>query len=543
MSLSSRPHSPAAVRRLAVAATLVLPVAVFAGSSAPAGAASTASSVTASSVTAPSVTATADAYVTAASPAATRGTGTVLRVQAAPGAQVALVRFAGIPTTTAGPVTLQVFADTSAAAGISVSPVTSAWSEQSVTWATRPTWGDAVARSGPVVSHTWVSVDVTALVVGHDTVDLAVTTPAASAITLSARESTHPPRLVLGSTARSATPAAPADAPRVFAYYYLWWSLNHWQKSLGSSYPTTARPLPLPATLDASGCNPKASYTGATVTDVPQRLYSQDDTGFIEADVREAAAAGLAGFAVNWIGSGASAQTVDSTPYSRRLQAMVDAVHKVNAEGIPFTLWLSYKASARVLSTSYLRNDLAYFTHKYGNDPAFDRVQSSRATVIWNGSRKYSVATLQSISSQFRSQLRIIGDETTWSTQRAAYLDGDAYYWSSQDPWRNPQSFQQIGALANAVRASGTNPDGSPKVWVSPLAPGYDKQLAGGTNCVPRKGGATLRALFHGNSATHPDDWALISWNEITEGTYVDPMTRYGSQDLDMMTALIDGRA
>ena len=38
------------------------------------------------------------------------------------------------------------------------------------------------------------------------------------------------------------------DGPRVFAYYYLWWSTNHWHDKLGSSYPYTASPLPLPAT-------------------------------------------------------------------------------------------------------------------------------------------------------------------------------------------------------------------------------------------------------------------------------------------------------
>jgi hypothetical protein len=33
----------------------------------------------------------------------------------------------------------------------------------------------------------------------------------------------------------------------------------------------------------------------------------------------------------------------------------------------------------------------------------------------------------------------------------------------------------------------------------------------------------------------------LISWNEITEGSYVDPMTRYGMQDLNVVRTLIAG--
>ncbi len=335
--------------------------------------------------------------------------------------------------------------------------------------------------------------------------------------------------------------AAPGGGPRIFAYYYLWWSSGHWKSTLGSKYPLTANPLPLPARLDADGCNPTANFAGATVTDVPARIYSQDDPGFIEADVREAAAAGLSGFAVNWLGTGGASQSPTSNVYSRRLQVMVDAVHRVNAEGIPFKLWLSLKASASVLPPQAVANDLGYFARTYGNDPAFDRTRSGRPTVIWNGSRKYATAALRDVSAALRPKLRILGDETTWSADRAPYLDGDAYYWSSQDPYGNPQSFDQLRALAGAVRGTGRNPDGSGKAFIAPLAPGFDTQLAGGSTCVPRRGGDTLRRLYAGNRATRPEAWALISWNEIVEGTYVDPMTRYGRQELDVVRSLVGG--
>jgi hypothetical protein len=345
----------------------------------------------------------------------------------------------------------------------------------------------------------------------------------------------------LGSTASGGGGAS--AGPRVFAYYYLWWSRKHWEDSLGAGFPYTRTPLPLPARLDAQGCNPTRSFPGVTVTDVPTEIIGQDDPGAIEADVRRAAAAGIAGFAVNWIGTGSPNQRVADLQYTRRLQAVVDAVHKVNAEGIRFSLWLSYKASVNVLPTEQILADLTWFQRQYGNDPAFDHLRSKRLTVIWNGSRKYPADVLSTVSKALRGSQRIIGDETTWSAQRAPYLDGDAYYWSSQNPWSNPQSFSQLGALAASVRSTGTNPDGSPKAFLTPLAPGYNKQLIGGSNCTPRKGGATLRTLFAGNTAaTHPDDYALISWNEITEGTYVVPMQRWGSQELDVLRSLVTSR-
>lgn len=337
---------------------------------------------------------------------------------------------------------------------------------------------------------------------------------------------------------RTAAIAYTSKAP-VFAYYYLWWSRQHWLDMLGPNYPTTAPTLPLPATLDAAGCNPVSRYAGNRLTDVPARLYSQDDPGFIENDVREAAAAGLDGFAVNWAGTGSASQQPADNVYSRRLAVMVAAVHKVNSEGIPFKLWLSYKASAKVLSQEAIIGDLTFFVLTYGRDTAFDRSRSPKPTVIWQGSRKYPVAVLQTVNSSFRSSMRIIGDEKVWSSTRAPYLDGDAYYWSSQNPWTNPKSFQQLSTLAATVRGSGRNPDGTPKVWVAPAAPGYNSQLIGGTNCVPRRAGETLRKLMAGNGSTAPDAWGFISWNEIAEGTYLDPMTRYGRESLTALSGIV----
>ena len=340
-------------------------------------------------------------------------------------------------------------------------------------------------------------------------------------------------------TAVTSTSAAAGTRPKIMATYYLWWSLDHWKSMLGSNYPTNASPLPLPATLDASGCHPVSRYAGNHLTDVPAHLYSQDTPGQIESDVREAAGAGLAGFIVNWAGTGTAGQTASSSPYSRRLQILVNAVHKLNAAGTPFTLWLSYKASAAHLSQSAISNDLGYFVRTYGNDSAFDHSHGGHPTVIWQGSRKYPTSTLAAIHSAYGSRLRILGDETTWSASRAPYLAGDAYYWSSQNPWTNPQSFSQLAALAHAVRSGPRNADGSAKAWISPVIAGYDKQLDGGSSCVPRKGGQTLRKVFDGNLATDPEAWDLISWNEIAEGTYIDPMTRYGRQDLDVAASII----
>jgi hypothetical protein len=386
------------------------------------------------------------------------------------------------------------------------------------------------------------------LVAGHPAAEQPAATqpaavPAASAYPAGVRPAQRNPASFHPTSVQPATTTATSTgsvAP-MFAMYYLWWSKSHWLSTLGSNYPVNSSPLPLPARLDSTGCNPVSLYAGNTLTDVPAALFSQDDPGRIASDVRQAAAAGLSGFIVNWAGSGTVSQTLSSNPYNKRLQAVVDAVHTLNASGVPFKLWISYKASASILPMSTITGDLDYLRAHYANDPAFDHSKSPRLTVIWQGSRKYSLTSLQQVAGRYRSVFRILGDESSWSTSRAAYLDGDAYYWSSQDPYRNPQSFSQLASLATAVRASGANPDGSRKVWVAPLAPGYDKQLAGGTNCVPRNGGQTMRALYAGNVKTNPDAWGVISWNEVVEGTYIEPLQRYGQQDLSTVHALVTG--
>ena len=317
----------------------------------------------------------------------------------------------------------------------------------------------------------------------------------------------------------------------MFAFYYLWWSLKHWHDKLGSRYPYGRKPLPVPASLPANGCPPTSLYAGNQLTDAPAQLWSQDDPGQIEADERQAASAGLTGFAVNWVGG---------PTYDRRLAAAFRGASALRSNGIPFDLVLSYKSSATVLPLSTILDDLTYYRDHYASDPAQYQL-NGKPVVILQGSWKYDAATLAALDAAFGDTFRIIGDETpsTYTTDRGASMYGVSYYWSTQDPYRNPASFGQLQQLASAVRATDPNPDGSRKVWWAPFTPGYDGILLGDTTCIPRADGETMRTLFEGNGATDPDAWTLISWNEIAEGTYVEPLQRYGDRYLNILRKLL----
>ncbi len=326
----------------------------------------------------------------------------------------------------------------------------------------------------------------------------------------------------------------------MFAYYYLVWSTRHWHDKLGPNFPYSREPLPLPAQLDADGCRARTKFEGNQLIDVPKRLFTQDDPAIIEHDVRNAAAAGLSGFIVNWHGVGKPEQDLDSVFYSIRFEGVADAVRELNREGIPFKLWIQYKASDEVLPSDFILGDFAYLKRRYAGDSAFDTSYTGKPIVIWAGSRKYPVEVIKTVVQKYRRSFTFIGDENwrSWNPERAALFEGGSYYWSSQNPYTNPDSFHQLRVLADSVRSDAST--GSREgLWFAPLTPGYNSELGPGTTCVPRNDGETLRLLFQGNARTRPDGWTLISWNEIAEGTYVQPLRRWDDFFLDELRRLL----
>src|SRR5215211_6630762 len=339
--------------------------------------------------------------------------------------------------------------------------------------------------------------------------------------------------LALGGYSKAqAIPALPVTGPKpVYAYYYLWWSTKHWQDKLGANYPYGASPLHLPATTDADGCYPTTNYAGNQLLEAPAALFSQSDPGVIEKDIRTAKGAGISGFWLDWKGDGTTTQTRTSVTYTPRLAEAFAASSRVGG----FSNWVSYGSSA-MPSADYIINDLNFLYKAFNMQPAWERIDG-KPVVTFTGSRKYSDADVLKISNAVRDRMFLVGDESrnTLTAARIAMFDAITYYWSSQDPYGNPQSFDQIKWMGDKVHAHG-------KRWYAPLAPGYNSQLLNGDgNCVPRKNGETIRRLWNGNLASRPNGWGFISWNEIAENTHIRPMRKWGSLYLDVLSRLING--
>jgi len=314
----------------------------------------------------------------------------------------------------------------------------------------------------------------------------------------------------------------------VYAYYYLWWSTQHWKDKLGSNYPYSASPLPLPAKTDADGCNAVSNYAGNQLLDVPTALVSQDDPGAIESDIRTAKSAGITGFWLNWIGDGTTSQTRTSVTYTRRLSEAFTASVRVGG----FKNWVSYKV-ASTPSTTYIINDLNFLYNQFQNESGWERIDG-KPVVTFTGSRKYSDADVLKVSNAVRDRIFLVGDETrsTLTITRIAMFDAITYYWSSQDPYGNPASFDQIKEMGDKVHAAG-------KRWYAPLHPGFNTGLLNGGACIPRRNGDTIRLLWNGNSNSNPDGWGFISWNEIAENTHIKPMQKWGTSSLNALASLI----
>jgi hypothetical protein len=317
----------------------------------------------------------------------------------------------------------------------------------------------------------------------------------------------------------------------VYAYYYLWWSTQHWHDKLGPNYPYTVSPPPLPATADADGCNAVSKYVGNHLLDVGvNQLFNQDEPGIIQWDIQTAKNAGITGFWLNWVGDGTTTQTRTTVTYTRRLAEAFAASVRVGG----FRNWVSYKV-ASMQSTDYIINDLNFLYNTFQNEPAWERI-NGKPVVTFTGSRKYSDADVLKVSNAVRGRMFLVGDETrtTLTSARLAMFDAITYYWSSQDPYLNPQSFTRIKEMGDIVHAAA-------KRWYAPLAPGFNSQLLNGTgSCIPRRNGDTLRKIWNGNMASKPDGWSVISWNEIGENTHIRPTKRWSSTYLNVLTGLLN---
>lgn len=281
--------------------------------------------------------------------------------------------------------------------------------------------------------------------------------------------------------------AAPNPIP-FLAYYYIWFDKTSWQRAK-SDLPTLGP-------------------------------YSSDDTNVMRQHIRWAKVAGITGFIVSW----KSTPTLD-----RRLEALMKMATEEH-----FKLAIIYQGldfNRRPLPAALVKSDLEFFQQHYAQDPVF-RI-FDKPMVIVSGTWEFSVADIASITANLRGSMLVLASEKNVAGfQRLQQLvDGDAYYWSSVDPETFPGYQGKLDGFAAAVHSANG-------LWIAPAAPGFDGTLLGHHTVVDRKDGDTLRREASAALQSGPDALGLISWNEFSENSYVEPSHLFGDRYLQVLSEI-----
>lgn len=279
------------------------------------------------------------------------------------------------------------------------------------------------------------------------------------------------------------TETAAKPAP-VLAYYYIWFDIRSWNRAK-TDYPLLGR-------------------------------YSSDNSQVMRQHIRWAKAAGIDGFIVSWKGT---------YKLNRRLQQLVRIAEQEN-----FKLAINYESldfDRNPLPVEQVDADLRYFVERYGRKEVFKVFE--KPMVIWSGTWKFSVQEIQNIVKDKEEIFVLASEKNVDGYQRLAeVVNGDAYYWSSVNPDTHSGYPEKLKEMGQAVHEYGG-------IWLAPAAPGYDSRLLGGTTVVDRKDGETLRRQLEVALQSEPDAVGLISWNEFSENSHIEPSQNYSHQSLKVL--------
>ena len=284
------------------------------------------------------------------------------------------------------------------------------------------------------------------------------------------------------------TPRMDLTAVPLLAYYYIWYDQGSWDRAKSDT------PLLGP--------------------------YSSDDAAVMRQHIAWAKAAGIEGFIVSW---------KNTTVLDKRLDSLVRIAREQD-----FKLVIIYQGldfSREPLPVPQIAEDLDFFLSRYADDPVFDLF--GRPLVIWSGTWRFSATDIAGVSGPRRDRLLLLASEKSVDgfARLARHVDGNAYYWSSVNPGTSSDYQDRLKAMGAAVHdAEG--------LWIAPAAPGFDARLVGGTTVVDRQDGKMLERQLDAAIRSLPEAIGLISWNEFSENTQVEPSVAYGDRSLKVLAEL-----
>lgn len=284
-----------------------------------------------------------------------------------------------------------------------------------------------------------------------------------------------------------AVSAGPDPVP-VLSYYYIWFDTNSWDRAK-IDYPLLGR-------------------------------YSSSNIDVMRQHVKWAKAAGITGFIVSW---------KSTEKLNERLSQLTKVADEEN-----FKLAIIYQGldfQRDPLPVVQVDADLSYFIDHFADDPAFQIYD--KPLVIWSGTWEYSREDVANVVLGKRDQILILASEKNVDGYKrlADLVDGDAYYWSSVNPDTNSGYMSKLTGMSAAVHANGG-------LWIAPASPGFDARLIGGKTVVDRKDGQTLQTQFNTAMQSSPDAIGIISWNEFSENSHIEPSEKYDHRYLNVLAKI-----
>lgn len=295
--------------------------------------------------------------------------------------------------------------------------------------------------------------------------------------------------LVLNNVAAiPASSISEANPVPKLAYYYIWFDSTSWKRAK-IDYPLLGN-------------------------------YSSDDRTVMRQHILWAKEAGITGFIVSW---------KSTDVLNRRLSQLADLAEEENFKLVVIYQGLDFDRNP--LPAERVAADLDYFIQHFAARPAFTLF--SKPLMIWSGTWKFSVQDIERVTQGRRGKLLILASERNKNDymRLAKVVDGDAYYWSSVNPDTFPGYQEKLIAMAEAVHQNGG-------LWIPPAAPGFDARLIGGTSQVDRKNGDTFRKEINTAMSSSPDALGIISWNEFSENSYIEPSKNFGSKYLNIVSEI-----
>ncbi len=294
-----------------------------------------------------------------------------------------------------------------------------------------------------------------------------------------------PPSRVIATPTQGSVTTTPIP---ILTYYYIWFDTTSWDSNK-IDYPLLGH-------------------------------YSSDDPAVMRQHIQWAKTAGITGFIVSW----KSAPTLN-----RRLEQLIQIAQEEN-----FKLAINYEGlnyQRDPLPVSQIAGDLDYFISNYATCTVFKIFE--KPLIIWAGTWKFSPGDVASVTQGRRDHLLILSSERDVAgIQRLdGSVDGDAYYFSSVNPDTFPNYLQKLTSMGQTIHTKGD-------LWIAPAAPGFDSRLLGGTTIVDRKDGGTLWTEMNAALQSSPDAIGLISWNEFSENSYIEPSINYNKRYLDVITEI-----